>query len=151
MKPDQYPPITDEKLDELDGWYSQFTSNSFEMKFCDADYWAMRQRLKVADAEIADLKAQACKDMYQAGEIAGGLMKKLDAKDAEIEVLRDQLGSLEHAYKARFDARWEKLKAWLQDMGECPLSDMPYPFEIQEKMKDLEGGNDALDKPPGNL
>lgn len=52
MKPGEYPPITNEKLKELDSWYEQFTSNSFEMKFCDADYWAMRQRLKMAEALI---------------------------------------------------------------------------------------------------
>jgi len=50
------PPISDEKLQELDIWYEQFTSNSWEMKFCDADYWAMRKRLLMVEEELAALK-----------------------------------------------------------------------------------------------
>ena len=48
-------PINNEKLDELDAWYEQFTSNSFEMKFCDGDYWAMRKRLILAEQCIRDI------------------------------------------------------------------------------------------------
>jgi len=42
-------PITDEKLAELDSWYSKCSSNS--LKFCDADYLAIRERLRLAEAE----------------------------------------------------------------------------------------------------
>lgn len=43
-------PITDEKLSELDDWYSKCSSNS--LKFCDADYLAMRERLRVSEADF---------------------------------------------------------------------------------------------------
>jgi len=43
-------PITDEKLAELDDWYSKCSSNS--LKFCDADYLAMRERLRVTESEL---------------------------------------------------------------------------------------------------
>jgi len=43
-------PITDEKLAELDDWYSKCPSNS--LKFCDADYLAIRARLALADKAL---------------------------------------------------------------------------------------------------
>jgi len=42
-------PITDEKLAELDSWYSKCSSNS--LKFCDADYLAIRARLALSESE----------------------------------------------------------------------------------------------------
>lgn len=44
-------PISDEKLQELDRWYRDFTSISYEMTFCDADYWEMRKRLLIVEKE----------------------------------------------------------------------------------------------------
>jgi len=41
--------ITDEKLAELDDWYSKCSSNS--LMFCDADYLAIRARLKMSEAQ----------------------------------------------------------------------------------------------------
>lgn len=57
VKPNEWPPITDEKLDELDRWYEKFTSNSFELKFCDGDYLGMRRRLALADAVVSAAKS----------------------------------------------------------------------------------------------
>jgi len=49
-KPDlPMKPITDEKLAELDDWYSKCSSNS--LKFCDADYLAIRARLALSESE----------------------------------------------------------------------------------------------------
>lgn len=75
LKPDQWPPITDEKLEDLDSWYRKFTSNSFEMKFCDADYWALRNRLKLAEAVCVALNTSRALGL----ELSGGEVYALEA------------------------------------------------------------------------
>jgi len=49
-------PITDEKLAELDDWYSKCKSNS--LMFCDADYLAIRERLRLSEKERDSLRAE---------------------------------------------------------------------------------------------
>jgi len=63
-------PITDEKLAELDDWYSKCPSNS--LKFCDADYLAIRARLKMSEDELKAARevVDAARNMY--GITAGG-------------------------------------------------------------------------------
>jgi len=56
-KPDlPMKPITDEKLAELDDWYSKCSSNS--LKFCDADYLAIRARLALSESERDAARAE---------------------------------------------------------------------------------------------
>jgi len=57
-------PITDEKLAELDSWYSKCSSNS--LKFCDADYLAIRARLKMSEDELKAARevVDAARNMY---------------------------------------------------------------------------------------
>ena len=57
-------PITDQKLAELDDWYSKCSSNS--LKFCDADYLAIRARLKMSEDEMKAARdvVVAARNMY---------------------------------------------------------------------------------------
>jgi hypothetical protein len=53
------PPISDDRLEELDRWYRQCPSVS--LTFCDQDYFEMRARMRGMVSELERLQAELAK------------------------------------------------------------------------------------------
>jgi len=76
-------PITDEKLAELDDWYSKCKSNS--LMFCDADYLAIRERLRLSEKERDSLNAERLLlvAVAEAAEDINKMLSCIDPPDLE--------------------------------------------------------------------